>query len=103
MQVRDLLLSKKQKLIRTLKEALSHVPRRVVAAVSAKFSELDKKLRQKPSSIEEVADQRQFVDSLPRKVPELVAEMEAAQVCSLKSCAGHLIASLSMPPPQCVV
>lgn len=75
-----MLVSKKQKLVRALKDAMSRVPRRVIAAVSAKFVELDKKLRQKPSSIEEVADQRQFIESLPRKVTELVAEMETAQV-----------------------
>lgn len=81
LQVRELLVAKKQKLIRALKDALSRVPRRIIAAVSAKFLELDKRLRQSPTNIEEVADQRQFVDSLPRKVNELVAEMEAAQVC----------------------
>ena len=75
-----MLVSKKQKLVRALKDAMSRGPRRVIAAVSAKFVELDKKLRQKPSSIEEVADQRQFIESLPRKVTELVAEMETAQV-----------------------
>ena len=81
-QVRDLLGSKKQKLVRALKEAMSHVPRRVIAAVSAKFVELDKKLRQKPTNIEEVADQHQFIEFLPRKVTELIAEMETAQVWS---------------------
>ena len=75
-----MLVSKKQKLVRALKDAMSRVPRRVIAAVSAKFVELEKKLRQKPNSIEEVADQRQFIESLPRKVTELVAEMETAQV-----------------------
>ena len=83
-QVRDVLISKKQRLIRSLKEALSRVPRRIVAAVAAKFSELDKRLRIKASSIEEVADQRQFMDALPRRVAELVAEMEAAQVAEPK-------------------
>ena len=79
-QVRDQLISKKQRLIRSLKEALSRVPRRIVAAVAVKFGEVEKKLRMKPSNIEEVADQRQFIDALPRKVAELVAEMDAAQV-----------------------
>jgi len=36
LKVRDLLISKKQRLIRSLKEALSRVPRRIVAAVAAK-------------------------------------------------------------------
>ena len=80
-----MLISKKQRLIRSLKEALSRVPRRIVAAVAAKFSEVEKRLRMKPNNIEEVADQRQFIDALPRKVAELVAEMDAAQVL-LKSC-----------------
>lgn len=80
LQIREVLVNKKQRLIRALKEAMSRAPRRVVAAVSTKFLELDKRLRQKPSNIEEVADQRQFIESLPRKVAELVAEMDAAQV-----------------------
>ncbi|KAL0019092.1 hypothetical protein WJX77_000912 [Trebouxia sp. C0004] len=78
-KVRDLIISKKQRLIRSLKEALSRVPRRIVAAVAAKFGEVEKRLRLKPSNIEEVADQRQFIDALPRKVAELIAEMDAAQ------------------------
>ena len=57
------------------------MPRRIVAAVAVKFGEVEKKLRMKPNNIEEVADQRQFIDALPRKVAELVAEMDAAQVC----------------------
>ena len=58
------------------------MPRRIVASVAAKFGEVEKRLRMKPSNIEEVADQRQFVESLPRKVAELVAETDAAQVPS---------------------
>lgn len=81
LQVRDALISKKQRLVRSLKEALSRVPRRIVASVAAKSGEIEKRLRLKPNNIEEVADQRQFIDSLPRKVAELVAEMSAAQVC----------------------
>ena len=81
LQVRDALISKKQRLVRSLKETLSRVPRRIVASVAAKFGEIEKRLRLKPNNIEEVADQRQFIDSLPRKVAELVAEMSAAQVC----------------------
>lgn len=79
-QVRDLVIAKKQRLIRSLKEALSKAPRHIVATVAAKFGEVEKRLRMKPNNIEEVADQRQFIDSLPRKVAELVAEMDAAQV-----------------------
>ena len=79
-QVRDMLITKKQRLIRSLKEALSRVPRRIIAAVAVKFGEVEKKLRMKPSNIEEVADQRQYIDALPRKVAELVAEMDTAQV-----------------------
>ena len=77
--MRDLLISKKQRVVRSLKEALSRVPRRIIASAAAKFGEVEKKLRMKPSSIEEVADQRQFIESLPRKVAELVAEMDGAQ------------------------
>ena len=78
--MRDLLISKKQRLVRSLKESLSRVPRRIVASVAAKFTEVEKRLRLKPNNIEEVADQRQFIESLPRKVAELVAEADAAQV-----------------------
>ena len=72
------------------------MPRRIVAAVAAKFGEVEKRLRMKPNSIEEVADQRQFVEALPRKVAELVAEMDAAQV--LPTPLYHDPASLLMRP-----
>jgi len=53
-------------------------------------SEVEKRLRLKPGNIEEVADQRQFIDALPRKVAELIAEMDAAQVLSISALATSL-------------
>ena len=72
------------------------MPRRIVAAVAAKFGEVEKRLRLKPGNIEEVADQRQFMDALPRKVAELIAEMDAAQVLSVSVLKPQAKASLIM-------
>lgn len=82
------------------------MPRRIVASVASKFSEVEKRLRLKPNSIEEVADQRQFIESLPRKVAELVAEMDAAQVpahvdpdlsCMLQQCLQIAVGAWALP------
>jgi hypothetical protein len=56
--VREALLSKKEKLVGLLKALVARVPRSMMAATSAKFSELERQLKAKASSIEEVDQQR---------------------------------------------
>jgi hypothetical protein len=57
-QVREALLRKKEKLVGMLKALVARVPRSMMAATSAKFSELERQLKAKASSIEEVDQQR---------------------------------------------
>ncbi|WIA11828.1 hypothetical protein OEZ85_011917 [Tetradesmus obliquus] len=79
MKVREALLRKKEKLVGMLKALVTRVPRSMVAATSAKFSELERQLKVKASSIEEVDQQRKFIAGLPAKMASLVAEVEGAQ------------------------
>eukprot|EP00882_Tetradesmus_deserticola_P030997 GHRQ01035031.1.p1 GENE.GHRQ01035031.1~~GHRQ01035031.1.p1 ORF type:complete len:225 (+),score=128.54 GHRQ01035031.1:132-806(+) len=62
-----------------LKALVARMPRSIMAAASAKFSELERQLKAKASSIEEVDQQRKFAAELPAKMASLVAEVEAAQ------------------------
>jgi dynein heavy chain len=57
-QVRDVLLRKKEKLVGMLKALVARVPRSMMAATSEKFSELERQLKAKANSIEEVDQQR---------------------------------------------
>ncbi|WIA31960.1 hypothetical protein OEZ86_002815 [Tetradesmus obliquus] len=79
MKVREALLRKKEKLVGMLKALVARVPRSMVAATSARFSELERQLKAKASSIEEVDQQRKFIAELPAKMASLVAEVEGAQ------------------------
>ncbi|KAK9803422.1 hypothetical protein WJX72_010826 [[Myrmecia] bisecta] len=79
-KVREALVEKKGKLIRALKEVVARVPRSIMVAVGAKYSEIDKRLRARVGSIEEVDEQRQFIDALPRRLNELGTEAESTKV-----------------------
>ncbi|KAF6265909.1 dynein heavy chain 2 [Scenedesmus sp. NREL 46B-D3] len=79
MKVREALLRKKEKLVCMLKTLVARVPRSMLAATSSKFSELERQLKAKASSIEEVDQQRNFISELPAKMASLVAEVEVAQ------------------------
>ena len=79
-QVRDLLLRKQERLATALKSLTAHMPREMLAAVGAKFADLERRLRTKACSIEEVDAQRRLVAELPAKMVPLLAEVEAAQV-----------------------
>jgi hypothetical protein len=79
-QVRDLLLRKQERLATALKSFAARVPREMLAAVGAKFADLERRLRSKACSIEEVDAQRRLVAELPAKMVPLMAEVEAAQV-----------------------
>jgi len=52
----------------------------MLAAVGAKFADLERQLRAKAGSIEEVDAQRRLVEELPGRVAPLVAEVEATKV-----------------------
>ena len=57
-QVRDQLLRVKSKLVQLLKGLTARMPRAIIASASAKAAELEKQLRAKANSIEEVDSQR---------------------------------------------
>eukprot|EP00878_Enallax_costatus_P016966 GHUV01017809.1.p1 GENE.GHUV01017809.1~~GHUV01017809.1.p1 ORF type:complete len:1283 (+),score=439.89 GHUV01017809.1:87-3935(+) len=78
-KVRDTLLRKKEKLVGMLKAVVARVPRAMVSLTSAKFSELERQVKAKAVSIEEVDAQRKFIAELPAKMASLVAEVEAAK------------------------
>ena len=67
-KTRELLVKKQEKLVALLKGLAARVPRRAMAAVSSKFSELNKQLLAKANSVEDVDEQRKFIESLPVKV-----------------------------------
>eukprot|EP00879_Flechtneria_rotunda_P025821 GHRR01027470.1.p1 GENE.GHRR01027470.1~~GHRR01027470.1.p1 ORF type:complete len:267 (+),score=120.11 GHRR01027470.1:1103-1903(+) len=78
-KVRDVLLRKKEKLVGLLKALAARIPRVLLAAASAKFSELERQLKAPANSIEEVDAQRKFIGELPMKMAAVVAEVEAAK------------------------
>lgn len=67
-KTRELLLKKQEKLVTLLKGLAARVPRKAIAAVSAKFAELDKQVKTKANTIEDVDNQRKFIEALPAKV-----------------------------------
>jgi dynein heavy chain len=58
MQVRDQLLRVKFRLVQLLKGLTARIPRVIIASASAKAADLEKQLRAKANSIEEVDAQR---------------------------------------------
>jgi dynein heavy chain len=78
--VRDALLKKKEKLVQQLKALAARVPRKALAAVGAKFAELERELRARPADLEQVDEQRRLVEALPGKVASLMVEVEATRV-----------------------
>jgi hypothetical protein len=78
--VREALLQKQERLIAALKVLAARVPREMLTAAAAKFAELERRLRLKATSIEELDAQRRFIQELPAKMAPLAAEVEAAKV-----------------------
>jgi hypothetical protein len=79
-QVRELLVKKKASLVSTLKSLAARVPRQMMQGVSAKFAEIEKILKVKTVAIEDVDQQRKYIESLPNKIMELVGEVDAIKV-----------------------
>jgi hypothetical protein len=57
-QVRELLLRKKEKLLDQLKALAATMPTNLISATSNKFSDLERQLKAKAASIEDVDAQR---------------------------------------------
>ena len=98
-QVRDVLLRKQGALVAALRAFAASVPRSILAAMGAKCAELDRALRAKTSSLEDVDAQRRLVADLPAKVAALQAEVEAAQVRGWEGRGGGV---MSGGPASCV-
>eukprot|EP00798_Chlamydomonas_sp_ICE-L_P016862 gene16862-23130_t len=77
LKTREVLVKKKEKLVNLLVALCSKVPKRMMQALTAKFQEIDKALRVKTGNLEEVDETRKYIDSLPNKIGELMAEIEA--------------------------
>jgi hypothetical protein len=79
-QVRDLLLCKQERLAAALKALAVRVPRDALASAGARFADLERQLRAKAATIEEVEARRRLVEELPGKMAPLLAEVEATKV-----------------------
>jgi hypothetical protein len=60
-QVRELLLRKQEALVAGLRALAARVPRAMLAAAGAKFAELERQLRAKAATLEDVDAQRRWV------------------------------------------
>ncbi|KXZ54227.1 hypothetical protein GPECTOR_5g319 [Gonium pectorale] len=76
-KTRELLVKKQEKLVSLLKLLAARVPRRAMAAVSAKFAEIDRTLKLKANNLEDVDEQRKYIEALPNKIADLMADVEA--------------------------
>jgi hypothetical protein len=69
-QVRELLLRKKERLVEQLKALAATIPTNLMSATSNKFSDLERQLKAKAGSLEEVDAQRKYVRTVhSRTVP----------------------------------
>lgn len=64
-----------------LKALCARVPRKMMAGVTAKFVEIERVLRNKTNNLEDVDEQRKYIEALPNKILELVQDIEATKVC----------------------
>ncbi|KAG2485619.1 hypothetical protein HYH03_015682 [Edaphochlamys debaryana] len=76
-KTREMLVKKQEKLVALLKALAARVPRRAMAAVSSKFAEIDRALKAKVNNLEDVDEQRTYIEQLPNKIQELMADVEA--------------------------
>ncbi|GLI62391.1 hypothetical protein VaNZ11_005010 [Volvox africanus] len=76
-KTRELLVKKQEKLVSLLKGLAARVPRRAMASVSSKFAEIDRALKAKANNLEDVDEQRKYIEALPNKVNDLMADVEA--------------------------
>ena len=65
-----------------LKALSARVPKRMMAAVTSKFQEIERALRVKTNSIEDVDEMRKYIEQLPMKIAELYQDIEATKVCA---------------------
>ncbi|KAF5829735.1 dynein heavy chain, N-terminal region 2-domain-containing protein [Dunaliella salina] len=78
-KVREVLLKKKEKLVALLRSLCARIPRKMMSVVSSKFSEIERVLRQKPEKLEDVHEQRKFIDGLPQAIGTLMQDIESTR------------------------
>ena len=78
-KAREVLVKKKEKLVSLLKALFARIPRKMMLGLDSKFKEIEKNLRQKPSNLEEIDDQRKYIEALPIKLNELQGDLEASK------------------------
>ncbi|GLC56009.1 hypothetical protein PLESTB_001054700 [Pleodorina starrii] len=76
-KTRELLVKKQEKMVSLLKGLAARVPRRAMASVSSKFAEIDRALKAKANNLEDVDEQRKYIEQLPNKINDLMGEVEA--------------------------
>eukprot|EP00899_Mesostigma_viride_P012150 jgi/Mesvir1/20936/Mv08007-RA.1 len=79
-KVRDQLLLKKEKMNSLVLDLWSRIPKKMAVDVCKKFDELEKVLNAKANCIEDVAKQREFIDSIPRQMVDLQESIDLALV-----------------------
>lgn len=79
LQVRDHLLRVKSKLVLLLKGLAARIPRALLSAASFKASELEKQLKSKPNSIEDVDAQRRYAAAFAVALPQCACSHTSPQ------------------------
>ena len=77
-QAYENLKKKKEHVLDEVKRLIATVPRRVNQTICDRFKELNKMLRQKASSLEEIQKQRDLIASIPHTVGELMEMYEGS-------------------------
>lgn len=80
LKVREVLVSKLQALNQKLKLLLSRIPKMKMEAIALKYQEIEKSLKVKCICVEEVEEQRKYINQLPEVVATIMSEIEEAQV-----------------------
>ncbi|GMH32802.1 hypothetical protein BSKO_00636 [Bryopsis sp. KO-2023] len=78
-KVREMMVSKLQALVGKLKQLQARVPKQKMASIAAKYTEIEKKLQVKCTTIEEVDAQRKYIEQLPTSIANIMGEMEEAK------------------------
>lgn len=78
-KVYEYLVGKKARQIKLLKDLLNKIPKRLMAVVNAKYADLEKAIKAKPTSIEDIDDLRKMIEGLPNKCLEFIDEVNATK------------------------
>lgn len=81
-KMRAQLLQKKEQLSALVTELICKVPRATCQDLDRRFLEIEKQLKSKTTTPEDVAAQREYIASLPQKLGELQGEINGSQVGS---------------------